>query len=234
MVLAPTDDAFNALPDGTLDFLRHPENQSVLQEILGGHLVSGVYPFNILTDGQELTTLTGETITVSVGDEVIMLNDASIVGANGLANNGIVHAINAVLLFEPDETNVPSDIPSDAPSGSPSNQPSEMPSNVPTIPPDIPTAPEPTEKPVEPEPAPTEHPTYFPVTEKPVEPEPEPTEHPTYPPKGKGKGKSKKSKGKGKSKKGKGKGSPKLPKVGVSNQVENVELAYKSNYCYVY
>jgi uncharacterized surface protein with fasciclin (FAS1) repeats len=102
-VFAPTNDAFDALPEGTLEELTLPENQELLTTILTYHVVSGEVLSTDLTDGQEVETVQGETLTVGVTDTGVTLTDASgntvnVVTADVEASNGVIHAIDGVLL----------------------------------------------------------------------------------------------------------------------------------------
>lgn len=97
-VFAPTNDAFAALPDGTLESLLEPENVDDLTNILTYHVVAGEAFSTDLSDGQEITTVQGDVLTVSIEDGNVMINDAMVVTADVEASNGVVHVIDAVLL----------------------------------------------------------------------------------------------------------------------------------------
>jgi uncharacterized surface protein with fasciclin (FAS1) repeats len=102
-VFAPTDDAFAALPAGTLDDLLLPENKDTLTAILTYHVVAGEVMSADLTDGQEVETVQGEILTVGVTDSGVTLTDASgntvnVVTADVDASNGVIHAIDGVLI----------------------------------------------------------------------------------------------------------------------------------------
>lgn len=104
-VFAPNNAAFDALPDGTLDTLLQPDNQDQLAAILTYHVVSGEVMSTDLSDGQEIETVQGETLTVSIRDGMVYLVDATggesqVVAADVEASNGVVHIVDAVLLFE--------------------------------------------------------------------------------------------------------------------------------------
>merc|ERR1712194_70891 len=90
-VFAPTNDAFSALPAGTLDTLLKPENKATLIDILTYHVLSGQVLSTDLAASQEVATVEGKNIKVT--------KDASgvKVGAN-LATNGVAHIIDGVLL----------------------------------------------------------------------------------------------------------------------------------------
>ncbi|MEM8599425.1 MAG: fasciclin domain-containing protein [Bacteroidota bacterium] len=97
-VFAPTNDAFNALPEGTVESLVQPENQDALRGILTYHVVAGKLTAADLSDGQMLETLTGAMLEVSVTDEGVMINGAKVAMADVMASNGVVHVIDGVLL----------------------------------------------------------------------------------------------------------------------------------------
>lgn len=96
-VFAPTNDAFAALPEGTLDNLLKPENKSQLVNILTYHVVPGKVMSTDLYDDMIATTVQGGELTVSVGDAV-MVNDATVVQADVDASNGVVHVVDKVIL----------------------------------------------------------------------------------------------------------------------------------------
>ena len=97
-VFAPTDDAFLALAgalDATAeDLLALPE----LADILLYHVVGGTALSSDLADGQTIATLNGAEVTVTINDEGIFINDAQVTVADIVADNGVVHVIDAVLI----------------------------------------------------------------------------------------------------------------------------------------
>ena len=96
-VFAPTDAAFDLLPAGTVEaLLMDPTGD--LAEILLYHVLSGEVLAGSLTDGQMAMTLQGEDITVSIVGEDVFINDAQVIITDLMAQNGVVHVINAVLL----------------------------------------------------------------------------------------------------------------------------------------
>jgi transforming growth factor-beta-induced protein len=136
-VLAPTNDAFLALGNETLEALR--EDTKALGKILANHVIVGVYPSMFLTDGLVLESLGGLNITVGItnstvvpGASVVMFNDATVLLADILAKNGIAHAIDMVLMNSDTVSDVPSDVPSDMPSTLQSDVPSDAPSDMPS------------------------------------------------------------------------------------------------------
>ena len=101
-VLAPTNEAFAALPQGVVDGLLKPENIDQLQDILKYHVVDGTLPSSSLSNGP-VETLNGKSVSIST-DEGVKVNDATVITADVLASNGVVHVIDEVLLPPPTET----------------------------------------------------------------------------------------------------------------------------------
>lgn len=95
-VFAPTDDAFAALPPGVLDALLLPENKDVLAKILTYHVVPGQVMAADVTDG-DVATVEGQTVTLSTADGVTV-NGATVIQADVVADNGVIHVIDAVIL----------------------------------------------------------------------------------------------------------------------------------------
>ncbi|MCR9124784.1 MAG: fasciclin domain-containing protein [Rhodobacteraceae bacterium] len=96
-VFAPTDEAFAALPEGTVATLLMPENKDQLVSILTYHVVAGKVMSTDLTDGMTATTVQGGTITIDLSDGV-KINDATVTAADIEASNGVIHVIDAVIL----------------------------------------------------------------------------------------------------------------------------------------
>ena len=95
-VFAPTDAAFAALPAGVLDALLLPENKDVLTQILTYHVVPGTVMAADITDG-DVATVEGQSVTLSTADGVTV-NGAKVVQADVVADNGVIHVIDAVIL----------------------------------------------------------------------------------------------------------------------------------------
>jgi uncharacterized surface protein with fasciclin (FAS1) repeats len=94
-VFAPTDDAFAALPDGTLDALL--ADIPALTDILLYHVVSGKKMAAEVVLADTLLTLLGKTVDISVNDQGVFVNDAKIILTDIEASNGVIHVIDAVL-----------------------------------------------------------------------------------------------------------------------------------------
>jgi uncharacterized surface protein with fasciclin (FAS1) repeats len=95
-VFAPTDDAFAALPAGVLDALLLPENKDALTKILTYHVVAGKVMAADVTDG-DVPTVEGQTVALSTADGVTV-NGAKVIQADVETSNGVIHAIDAVIL----------------------------------------------------------------------------------------------------------------------------------------
>ncbi len=94
-VFAPTDEAFAALPEGTVEGLL--ADTEALTSVLTYHVVPGAVMSTDLSDGMTATTVNGADITVTIG-EGVMVNDANVVAADIEASNGVIHVIDAVIL----------------------------------------------------------------------------------------------------------------------------------------
>ena len=98
-VFAPTDDAFAALPAGTLDSLLLPENKQQLTDILLYHVVSGKVMAADVVTLTSATTVLGKDVTITVKDGNVFLNDTvQVIITDIEASNGVIHVIDAVLL----------------------------------------------------------------------------------------------------------------------------------------
>ncbi|MCX5652972.1 MAG: fasciclin domain-containing protein [Planctomycetota bacterium] len=98
-VLAPTDAAFAKLPAGTLENLLKPENKKALVEILSYHVVPGVAAYSDqVVKMTELPTVLGTMVKVTVKDGKVMLGNATVAIVDVETSNGVIHAIDTVLL----------------------------------------------------------------------------------------------------------------------------------------
>jgi uncharacterized surface protein with fasciclin (FAS1) repeats len=75
-----------------------PENKSKLADILTYHVVSGAAMAADLKDGQELTTVQGGKLKVSIKGDKVMIGDANVTTPNVEASNGVIHIIDKVLM----------------------------------------------------------------------------------------------------------------------------------------
>ncbi|MCC5907985.1 MAG: fasciclin domain-containing protein [Balneolaceae bacterium] len=101
-VFAPTNEAFEALPDGVLESLLMEENRDQLIEILTYHVVPGKVMSSDLSDGMTAETVQGTEITISLSNYGVSVDDASVVQADVEASNGVVHLIDAVMIPQPE------------------------------------------------------------------------------------------------------------------------------------
>ena len=99
-VFAPTNEAFNKLPAGTLDELLKPEKKNDLTDILQYHVSLGVYKAEALNDGQILGQVNGGNIKITKKDGKLMVNGTATIIASIPASNGIIHVIDGVLVPE--------------------------------------------------------------------------------------------------------------------------------------
>lgn len=96
-VFAPSEEAFAALPPGTVDTLLKPENKDKLVKILSYHVVPAKAVSTDLESG-EVTTVAGDPVKVTVEGGGVTVNDASVVQADVMGSNGVIHVIDKVLL----------------------------------------------------------------------------------------------------------------------------------------
>ena len=96
-VFAPTNAAFEKLPDGTVENLVKPENVDQLRRILQYHVTTSALAPETFTDGQILSMANGKKATMHVADGKVTINDATIT-ASVPASNGMLHIVDTVLL----------------------------------------------------------------------------------------------------------------------------------------
>lgn len=96
-VFAPTNAAFEKLPEGTVETLLEPENADQLREVLKYHVTTSALDAQYFQDGQTLGMANGDKATIHVEGDTIRINDATIV-ASQRAENGMLHVIDGVLL----------------------------------------------------------------------------------------------------------------------------------------
>jgi uncharacterized surface protein with fasciclin (FAS1) repeats len=95
-VFAPTDAAFEALPEGVLDALLLPENKDALTSILTYHVVSGEVMAADVQPG-DVETVEGSSIAITT-DGGVKVNESNVVATDVDASNGVIHVIDAVLV----------------------------------------------------------------------------------------------------------------------------------------
>lgn len=97
-VFAPTDEAFAALPEGTVEALL--EDTDTLTSILTYHVVPGAVMSGDLEDGMTAETVNGQSVTISIDMGNVMVDGANVVTADIEASNGVIHVIDAVIMPE--------------------------------------------------------------------------------------------------------------------------------------
>ena len=97
-VFAPTNEAFAKLPAGTLDSLLLPENKQALIDILLYHVVSGSVLAADVVNLTEAETLLGKNVAIKVDMGKVMINEANVVATDIIADNGVIHVIDSVIL----------------------------------------------------------------------------------------------------------------------------------------
>ncbi len=98
-VFAPTDEAFAALPEGTVEELLKPENKEQLVSILTYHVVPGKVMSGDLSDDMAATTVQGSDVMIDL-DNGVMVEEATVVSADIETSNGVIHVIDTVILPE--------------------------------------------------------------------------------------------------------------------------------------
>ena len=102
-VFAPTNAAFDKLPKGAVEGLMKPESKAKLAGVLTYHVIAGRLVAADLKDGQELTTVNGEKLKVTVKDGKVMIGNgkdapATVQIADVISSNGVTHIIDTVIL----------------------------------------------------------------------------------------------------------------------------------------
>ena len=97
-VFAPTDEAFAALPEGTVESLLLPENREQLVAILTYHVVAGKVTAADVVNVSSAETVNGASISVTVDNGTVKIDDATVIQADIMASNGVIHVIDQVIL----------------------------------------------------------------------------------------------------------------------------------------
>jgi uncharacterized surface protein with fasciclin (FAS1) repeats len=97
-VFAPTNEAFAALPAGTVEELLRPENKTKLARIVTSHAAPGKFTVEMLQNEERLYQATGHYVDIEVRDGETYVNGARII-ATVMASNGVVHVVDQVFLI---------------------------------------------------------------------------------------------------------------------------------------
>jgi uncharacterized surface protein with fasciclin (FAS1) repeats len=97
-VFAPTDEAFAKLPAGTVENLLKPENREKLKAVLTYHVVPGKVTAAQVTKLKSAKTVQGSEVTITASGGKVKVDDATVVKADVMASNGVIHVIDTVIL----------------------------------------------------------------------------------------------------------------------------------------
>jgi uncharacterized surface protein with fasciclin (FAS1) repeats len=97
-VFAPTNAAFDALPEGTVESLLTPEKKDALIDILQYHVSVGVYKLENLQDGQSIGQVNGGNIKITKKGEDYFVNDVAKIVGTVEASNGVIYVVDQVLV----------------------------------------------------------------------------------------------------------------------------------------
>ncbi|QTN31719.1 CIA30 family protein [Akkermansiaceae bacterium] len=111
-ILAPTDEAFDRLPEGTVESLLQKENLGKLRSILTGHAIPGKVSAGDALNARKAKSISGQTINFAIKDGTLKANSSTILSTDIACDNGIIHIIDAVLL--PEGNDKKSDAPASA------------------------------------------------------------------------------------------------------------------------
>jgi uncharacterized surface protein with fasciclin (FAS1) repeats len=97
-LFAPTDDAFEKLPEGTIESLL--KDKEALKAILLYHVVSGKVTSEKVVELDKAETINGKVINIRVKDDSVVINKSKVITADVMASNGVIHIIDTVLIPE--------------------------------------------------------------------------------------------------------------------------------------
>jgi len=97
-VFAPTDEAFEKLPEGTVEMLLKPENKEQLVKILTYHVVPGKVMAADVVKLEEAKTAEGSAVSISTKDGAVMVDKAKVLKTDIGASNGVIHVIDSVIM----------------------------------------------------------------------------------------------------------------------------------------
>ena len=99
-VLAPTDEAFAKLPEGTVESLLKPENKDKLIAVLTYHVIpaKAMAADVVKLDGKKVKTVQGSEVSIKVTDGTVTVDKAKVIKTDIVTSNGVIHVIDAVIL----------------------------------------------------------------------------------------------------------------------------------------
>jgi uncharacterized surface protein with fasciclin (FAS1) repeats len=100
-VFAPTDEAFEELPEGTVDELLQPENRDRLRKLLSYHVVPGDVRSDEVATMRSAPTVAGDELPIQAEGDRVRVGDATVVQPDVEASNGRIHVIDRVLVPPP-------------------------------------------------------------------------------------------------------------------------------------
>ena len=113
-IFVPTNDAFAKLPDGMMEDLLKPANKAQLAGLLANHVVPGkIMVANIKT--MKATNVSGHDLNIQVSDDMVTVNNARVVQGDLVGTNGVIHAIDSVIIPAPPVESAASETPKDHP-----------------------------------------------------------------------------------------------------------------------
>jgi len=113
-IFAPTDDAFAKLPDGMVEDLLKPANKAQLAGLLANHVVPGkIMTADIKT--MKATNVSGQDLNIQVDGDLVTVDNCRVVQADLVATNGVIHAIDTVIIPAPPLEKAASEAPKDHP-----------------------------------------------------------------------------------------------------------------------
>ena len=97
-VFAPTDEAFQKLPPGTLEVLLKPENKELLRSVLTYHVVPGRVSAADVVKLTSAKAVNGQELRISVLKGVVRLNDSRVTKTDIDTSNGLIHVVDRVII----------------------------------------------------------------------------------------------------------------------------------------
>ena len=99
-VLAPTDEAFDKLPAGTVENLLKPENKDKLVALLTYHVIpaKAMAADVVKLDGKTVKSVEGSPLAIDVDGKTVMVNNAKVIKTDIVCTNGVIHVIDTVIM----------------------------------------------------------------------------------------------------------------------------------------